>query len=75
MIFEAVITSAVRGLKGGRTGFQPVMRTKGLRDDVLRRLESLTVYRHTSRQGSGQNPVIFNFQSSLRHINLFLAQR
>ncbi|MGI9460122.1 MAG: hypothetical protein ACR2NF_09005, partial [Pirellulales bacterium] len=61
MIYEAVITSAVRGLKGGRTGFQPVMRTKGLRDDVLRRLESLSVYRHTSRQGSGQNPVIFNF--------------
>ena len=61
MIFEAVITSAVRGLKGGRTGFQPVMRTKGLRDDVLRRLETLSVYRHTSPQGSGQNPVIFNF--------------
>lgn len=61
MIYEAVITSAVRGLKGGRTGFQPVMRTKGLRDDVLRRLETLSVYRHTSRQGSGQNPVIFNF--------------
>ena len=61
MIFEAVVTSAVRGLKRGRTGFQPVMQTKGLRDDVLRRLETLSAYRHISRQGSGQNPVIFNF--------------
>ena len=61
MIVETVITSVPRGLKAGRTGFQPVMRTRGLRDDVLRQLEPLTGYRHVHRQGSGQNPANYSY--------------
>ncbi|NBP79671.1 hypothetical protein EBU58_02930, partial [bacterium] len=62
MIVETVITSVPRGLKAGRTGYQPVMRTRGLRDDVLRQLEPLTGYRHIHRQGSGKNPVNYTYR-------------
>jgi len=62
MIVETVITSVPRGLKAGRTGYQPVMRTRGLRDDVLRQLEPLTGYRHIHRQGSGKNPVNYAYR-------------
>lgn len=62
MIVETVITSVPRGLKAGRTGYQPVMRTRGLRDDVLRQLEPLTGYRHIHRQGSGKNPLNYTYR-------------
>ena len=57
MIFEVVVTSAVKGIRAGRSGFQPVMRTKALREDVLQQLEPLAAYRHVHAQGSGKNPV------------------
>lgn len=68
MLFETVITSVPRGLKAGRTGFQPVMRTRGLRDDVLRQLEPLTGYRHVHRQGSGQNPANYSYRRLVSNV-------
>ena len=62
MIFEVLITSAQRGLRAGRTGFQPVMQTSALRDDILRQLEPFAGYRHIYPQGSGKNPECYSFR-------------
>lgn len=58
MAREVVITSVPRGIRLGRTGFQMVMRTAGLRDDVCDQLESLAIYRHLP-PGTGPNPACF----------------
>jgi hypothetical protein len=58
MAREVVITSVPRGIRLGRTGFQMVMRTAGLRDDVCDQLESLAVYRHLP-PGTGPNPACY----------------
>jgi len=55
MAREIVITSAARGVKLGRSGFQVVMRTAGMREDLTESLEALAVYRHLP-PGAGQNP-------------------
>ncbi|MGI9459135.1 MAG: hypothetical protein ACR2NF_03975, partial [Pirellulales bacterium] len=62
MIFETLITSAQRGIRPGRTGFQPVMQTTALREDILRQLEPFAAYRHVHQQGSGKNPECFSFR-------------
>jgi len=58
MAREVVITSVPRGIRLGRTGFQMVMRTAGLREDVCDQLESLAVYRHLP-PGTGPNPACY----------------
>jgi hypothetical protein len=60
MAKEVVVTSAPRGIKMGRTGFQVVMRTAGMRDDLTGILERLSQYRHVHPQGGGRNPVIYS---------------
>jgi len=62
MARELVVTSAPRGVKLGRTGFQVVMRTAGLREDVTEALEKLGDYRHVHPAGSGRNPTIYAFR-------------
>ena len=62
MIFETLITSAQRGIRPGRTGFQPVMQTSALREDILRQLEPFAGYRHVHQQGSGKNPECCSFR-------------
>jgi hypothetical protein len=62
MASEVVVTSAPRGVKLGRTGFQVVMRTAGMREDVTGTLEQLGDYRHVHPQGSGRNPTIYTFR-------------
>jgi hypothetical protein len=60
MAKEVVVTSAPRGIKMGRTGFQVVMRTAGMRDDLTGILERLSQYRHVHPEGGGRNPVIYS---------------
>lgn len=55
MAREIVVTSVPRGVKLGRSGFQVVMRTAGMREDLTESLEALAVYRHLP-PGAGQNP-------------------
>lgn len=55
MAREIIVTSVQRGIFAGQTGFQVVMRTAGLRDDVTKTLEGLAVYRHLP-PGVGPNP-------------------
>jgi len=62
MAKEIVVTSVPRGIKLGRTGFQVVMRTAGIGDDVMSSLEQLAGYRHVP-EGSGRNPVIYSYRS------------
>ena len=62
MIFETLITSAQRGIRPGRTGFQPVMQSSALREDILRQLEPFAAYRHVHQQGSGKNPECCSFR-------------
>ena len=59
MFQEVIITSAARGLKAGRTGFQAVAASQGIRDDVVVAAERLSVFRHIYPQGSGKNPVVY----------------
>lgn len=58
MIFELVVTSAKRALQAGRSGFAPVMRTRGIHPDLQSRLEAISGYRHLYPQGDPRNPVI-----------------
>ncbi len=58
MIFELVVTSAKRVLQAGRSGFAPVMRTRGMHPDLQSRLEAISGYRHLYPQGDPRNPVI-----------------
>ena len=43
---ELIYTSAPRGLRPGSRGFCTVMRTEGLPEPVVNRLEALSGYRH-----------------------------
>ncbi len=58
MILELVVTSAKRALQAGRSGFAPVMRTRGMHPDLQSRLEAISGYRHIYPQGDPRNPVI-----------------
>ena len=76
MIFETLITSAQRGIRPGRTGFQPVMQTSALREDILRQLEPFAAYRHVHQQGSGKNPECCSFRRLRTNIGeLFVLVR
>ena len=59
MAKEVIVTSATRGIKPGRSGFQVVMRTRGMRDDLTSAIERLSEYRHIHAQGSGRNPILY----------------
>jgi hypothetical protein len=63
MAKEIVVTSVPRGIELGRTGFQVVMRTSGISEDVMSSLRQLADYRHVHPQGSGRNPVIYSYRT------------
>jgi hypothetical protein len=57
MIGRIVITSVPQGLDGG-TGFQPVLRTQGLRPSIADRLAMRAAYPHPFPFGDPRNPHI-----------------
>ena len=60
MIFELLITSVRQALQAGRSGFAPVMRTRGIHPTLQTRLEDLSGYRHDFTQGDPRNPVLLS---------------
>ena len=58
MAQEIVITSVRRGLDGG-SGYQPVLRTQGMKPAVAERLQIRSGYSHPYPFGDPRNPVIF----------------
>ena len=58
MAVELVITSARKGLDGG-SGYQPVLRTKGLKPAIAERLQLRSGYPHPYSHGDRRNPVVF----------------
>lgn len=61
MSSELIVTSAIRGLQAGRSGFTTVLRTRGIHPDLAARLEAASGYRHLYPQGDPRNPVIFSY--------------
>ena len=60
MIYELLVTSVKRALQAGRSGFAPVMRTRGMHPDLQSRLEALSGYRHDFTQGDPRNSVLLS---------------
>jgi hypothetical protein len=58
MAQEIVITSVRRGLDGG-SGYQPVLRTQGMKPAIAERLQIRSGYSHPYPFGDPRNPVIF----------------
>ena len=58
MAQEIVITSVRRGLDGG-SGYQPVLRTRGMKQAVAERLQIRSGYSHPYPFGDPRNPVVF----------------
>ena len=58
MAVELVITSVRKGLDGG-SGYQPVLRTKGLKPAIAERLQLRSGYPHPYSHGDRRNPVVF----------------
>jgi len=58
MAQEIVITSVRRGLDGG-SGYQPVLRTQGMKPAVAERLQIRSGYSHPYPFGDPRNPVVF----------------
>jgi hypothetical protein len=58
MIYEAIVTSAERGVQPGRSGFQTVYRTHGMHPQLGSQLEVASGYRHVYSQGDSRNPQI-----------------
>ncbi len=63
MAEELIYTSAEKGLRAGTSGFSTVAHTRGMRQDAIQLLESLSAYRASnpvSRNHSAQNPVTYS---------------
>ena len=58
MTAELVITSAPKGIDGG-SGFQPVLRTRGMHPPLAERIRIRSGYSHPYPHGDQRNPVIF----------------
>ena len=58
MAQEIVITSVRKGLDGG-SGYQPVLRTRGMKPAVAERLQIRSGYSHPYPFGDPRNPVVF----------------
>jgi hypothetical protein len=58
MAHELVITSVRKGLDGG-SGYQPVLRTRGMKPAVAERLQLRSGYSHPYSHGDRRNPVVF----------------
>jgi hypothetical protein len=58
MAVELVITSVRKGLDGG-SGYQPVLRTKGLKPAIAERLQLRSGYPHPYSHGDRRNPVVY----------------
>jgi hypothetical protein len=58
MANELIITSVRKGLDGG-SGYQPVLRTRGMKLAVAERLQIRSGYSHPYAHGNQRNPVIF----------------
>jgi len=58
MASELVITSVRKGLDGG-SGFQPVLRTKGMRPSLGERIRIRVGYAHPFPHGDSKNPTVY----------------
>ena len=58
MASELIITSARKGLDGG-SGFQPVLRTRGMAPSLAERIRIRAGYSHPYTQGDARNPIVF----------------
>lgn len=58
MAQELVITSVRRGLDGG-SGYQPVLRTRGMKPALAERLQIRSSYAHPFPHGDQRNPVVY----------------
>lgn len=58
MAQELVITSVRRGLDGG-SGYQPVLRTRGMKPALAERLQIRSSYAHPYPHGDKRNPIVF----------------
>jgi hypothetical protein len=58
MASELIITSVRKGLDGG-SGYQPVLRTRGMKPAVAERLQIRSGYSHPYPHGDKRNPVVF----------------
>lgn len=63
MSFELIYTSVPRGLKPGSRGFCTVACTKGIAPNLVKRLESLSGYRHVfppTSADADENPLVYS---------------
>ena len=58
MAHELIITSVRKGLDGG-SGYQPVLRTRGMKPAVAERLQIRSGYSHPYPHGDQRNPAVF----------------
>lgn len=58
MPHELIITSVRKGLDGG-SGYQPVLRTQGMKQAIAERLQIRCGYSHPYSHGNTRNPIVY----------------
>lgn len=76
MSFELVYSSVEEGLFPGTRGFCVVAATQGIPNELLRRMEALSGYRHKYEPGDPRNPVVAHFTKlTIAGTNYFVLSR